>query len=465
MAGTLSSLGLGSSGALTADTIEKLKANDQKLQLDPIRSKIEFVSQQNQAYDLISSLVSSLGAVTGSLGGDLLYLDRSTSVTGDAVNISASSGVSPQDFSIDVVDLATKEIQESDAFLSRTAFVASGTGTINIAVGTSSFDIDVTSTTTLEDLSQMINDQAGGALKAQILNVADGDYRLVLTSGDTGLDQDIVVTDSSALLLQNLTQATAIQEGSDAHFKYNGIDFTRNSNTFDDIITGVEITLNETGLSNVTISQDSSNIAEEMSSFVSAYNSLFNEIDNALTADPEEGTVGVFNGDNTFKSLARDIKNTLFASNTDNQSLAGYFSTVSSDGTLTSAFELTETGRLIFNESVFKEKFNEDPAAAEAFLKYSTNDNGEQVNGVFKNLDDFIDNQVGFNGILSKFGDNLNDQITRLEEEGARAQELIDSRYETMFLRFAAYDRIIGGLERQFSALSLQIEAAINAKK
>ncbi len=465
MAGTLSSLGIGSSGALTADTIEKLKANDERLQLTPIRNKIEFVSQQNQAYDLISSLISSLGAVTGSLGGDLLYLDRSTSVTGDAVSISASSGVSPQNFSIDVVDLATKEIQESDKFLSKAAFVASGTGTINIAVGTSSFDIDVTATTTLEELSQAINDQAGDSLKAQILNVAEGDYRLVLTSGSTGLDQDIVVTDSSSLLLQNLTQATAIQEGSDAHFKYNGIDFTRNSNTFSDITTGIEITLNEAGLSNVTISQDSGNIADEMDSFVSAYNSLFQEIDNVLTSDPEEGTVGVFNGDNTFKSLARDLKNLLFASDGDNQSLAGFFSTIGADGTLTSAFELTESGRLTFNASVFKEKFEEDPAAAEAFLKYSTNEDGDQVNGIFKNLDEFIDNQVGFNGALGKYGDNLNNQITRLEEEGARAQELIDVRYETMFLRFAAYDRIIGGLERQFSALSLQIEAAIAAKK
>ncbi len=465
MAGTLSSLGIGSSGALTADTIEKLKANDERLQLTPIRNKIEFVSQQNQAYDLISSLISSLGAVTGSLGGDLLYLDRSTSVTGDAVSISASSGVSPQNFSIDVVDLATKEIQESDQFLSKAAFVASGTGTINIAVGTSSFDIDVTATTTLEELSQAINDQAGDSLKAQILNVAEGDYRLVLTSGSTGLDQDIVVTDSSSLLLQNLTQATAIQEGSDAHFKYNGIDFTRNSNTFSDITTGIEITLNEAGLSNVTISQDSGNIADEMDSFVSAYNSLFQEIDNVLTSDPEEGTVGVFNGDNTFKSLARDLKNLLFASDGDNQSLAGFFSTIGADGTLTSAFELTESGRLTFNASVFKEKFEEDPAAAEAFLKYSTNEDGDQVNGIFKNLDEFIDNQVGFNGALGKYGDNLNNQITRLEEEGARAQELIDVRYETMFLRFAAYDRIIGGLERQFSALSLQIEAAIAAKK
>lgn len=464
MAGTLSSLGLGSSGALNSETIEKLKANDEKLMISPITSKMELIGQQNQAYDLISSLLSSLSASTGSLGGDLLYLDRSTSVSGDSASVNVSSGVSPQSFSLDVTDLATKEIQESDQFLSKTAFVASGTGTINIAIGGTNYDIDVTATTTLEDLSQSINDTAGSAVKAQVLNVADGDYRLVLTSTETGSDQTISITDSSTLLLQNLVQGAPIQTGTDAHFKYNGIDFTRSTNTIDDITLGIEITLNETGLSNVNISQDSGNIVEEMKGFVAAYNNLTKEIDSSLTADPEKRTRGVFNGDNTFKSLTRDLKDVLFSSNSDNESLAGFFSTVNAGGVIESAFELSENGVLTFNETVFSEKFNEDPSAAEKFLKYSTDSDGEQIDGLFKNIDDFLENQIGYNGTFTQFGDSLNNKITKLEEEQLRTQELLNARYDTMFQRFAAYDKIIGGLERQFSSLNLQIQAALNAK-
>ncbi len=464
MAGTLSSLGIGSSGALSAETIEKLKVNDQKLQIDPIQRKIELIGQQNQAYDLINSLMSSLSASTGSLGGDLLYLDRSTSVSGDAASVTASAGVSAQSFSLDVTDLATKEIQESDKFLSKTAFVASGTGTFSLGIGALSYDINVTPTTTLEELAQSINDTAGSSVKAQVLNVAEGDYRLVLTSSKTGVDQTISITDSSTLLLNNLVQVAPIQAGSDAHFKYNGIDFTRSTNSFDDISVGVNITLNEPGLSNVTIAQNSSNIIEEIKGFVAAYNNLNKEIDNSLTADPEKGTIGIFNGDNTFKSLTRSLKSILFSSDGNNQSLAGYFSTVNSSGILKSAFEVNESGVLTFNETVFKEKFDSDPGTAEEFLKYSTNSDGEQVDGLFKKLDDFLENQIGYNGTFTKFGDSLNNKITKLEEEQVRAQELINIRYETMFLRFAAYDKIIGGLERQFSSLNLQIQAAINAK-
>lgn len=464
MAGTLSSLGIGSSGALSAETIDKLKANDEKLQIEPIQRKIELTGQQNQAYDLISSLMSSLSASTGSLGGDLLYLDRSTSVTGDAVSVTASAGVSAQSFSLEVADLATKEIQESDQFIATTSFVASAAGTISIGIGASSYDIDVTATTTLEDLAQSINDAAGASVKAQVLNVADGDYRLILTSKETGSDQTISVTDSAPVLLNNLVQVAPIQAGSDAHFKYNGIDFTRSSNSVDDISVGINITLNEVGLSNVTISQNSDTILDEMKGFVAAYNSLSKEIDNSLTADPEKGTIGVFNGDNTFKALTRDLKSVLFSSDGNNESLAGYFTTVNSAGVFESAFELTQNGVLIFNEAVFRTKFDSDPSAAEEFLKYSTNSDGDQVDGLFKKLDVFLENQIGFNGTFTKFGDSLNNKITKLEEEQLRTQELLNARYDTMFLRFAAFDKIIGGLERQFNSLSLQIEAAINAK-
>jgi len=464
MAGTLSSLGIGSSGALNAETIEKLKSNDEKLQIDPIKNKIEFVSQQNQAYDLINSLITSLGASTGSLGSDLLYLDRATSVSGDAASVSVSSGVSPQNFSLDVTNTATKEIQESDLFVTSTSTVASTAGTITVGVGSSSYDIDITASTTLEELSQLINDAAGTSVKAQVLNVANNDYRLVLTSQETGADQSISITDAGGILSTNLTQATPIQAGADANFKFNGIDFIRSTNTFDDIITGVEITLNDVGVSNISITQDSQKIADEMKSFVEAYNTLFTELDNVLTSDVEKGTIGVFNGDNTFKSLSREIKNILFSSDANNDSLAGFFSTTNAAGISSSAFELNESGTLSFNESVFKEKFDADPSAAEAFLKYSTDSDGEQEDGLFLKLDSFIENKVGFDGTFTAFGDSLNSKITALEEEGLRAQELIDARYETMFARFAAYDRIIGGLERQFSALNLQIEAAINAK-
>ena len=454
MAGTLSSLGLGSSGALSADTIDKLKENDQKLQIDPIKAKIENTTQKTQAYDLINSLTLGLSASTDRLGGDLLYLSRSTSVTGDGATVTAEDGVAPQSFTIDVTTLATKDIQQSSTFASKSDTIATADGTITISIDGQDFDIDVTSTTTLEEFKNSINDIAGEKVTANILNVAEGDYRLVVSSDETGDAQDITFTDAGGILNVGVDFAeTEVQNAVDASFKYNGIDFIRSSNTITDITVGVSITLLEEGKSaTATVSQDTDELATELSTLTSAYNSLFKELSNTTTSDLDEGTVGIFNGENTIKTLSREINKLLFQVDPQGNSIVNY------------GFELNQDGTLTFDEATFKTEFAKDPDAAEKLFKYETDTNGDVTDGIFKKLDEYLDNQTKSDGLLSSFGTSLNNQVDALREEQVRAQELLDARYETMFLRFAAYDRIIGGLEQQFASLSQQIQMAINAK-
>lgn len=460
MAGTLSSLGLGSSGALTADTIEKLKANDEALQINPIKRKIENTTQKTQAFELINSLTTSLSGSTDRLGGDLLYLNRSTSVIGDGALITAENGVEPQSFTVDVTTLAKKDIQQSSTFTTASDNIATSSGTVTISIDGQDFDIDVTATTTLQDFKDSINTIAGDKVTASILNVADGDFRLVVSSDETGSNQNISFssTDDTILGDGSLTASSffaeiEVQNAGDASFKYNGINFTRSSNTISDIIVGVSITLQTEGESSTaTVSQDTDEISSELSAFTTAYNSLFTQLTNTTTSDLEAGTIGIFNGENTIKTLSREINKLLFQTDSSGNSIVN------------SGFSLSEDGTLKFDESVFKSEFAKDPDAIEKLFKYKTDSNGDVTDGIFKKLDDFLDNQTSSNGLLSTFGAGLTNQTTSLQKEQLRAQTLLDARYDTMFVRFAAYDRIIGGLEQQFTSLQQQIQMAINAK-
>lgn len=462
MAGTLSSLGLGSSGALSADTIDKLKKNDEQLQINPIKAKIQNTTQKTQAYDLISSLMTGFSASTDRLGGDLLYLNRSTSVTGDGASVTVENGVAPQSFTIDVTKLATKDVNQSTAFSGLSALVATADDTIGISIDGRTFDINVTSTTTLEELKNSINDIAGEKVTASILNVADGDFRLIISSKESGSNQDITFSDNGFLTGSLIDQADLdadgiadgiVQTAGDSSFKYNGINFTRSSNTITDITVGVSITLLEEGKSaTATVSQDTNEIATELSTLTSAYNSLLRELTNTTTSDLDEGTVGVFNGENTIKTLSREINKLLFQTDPSGNSIVNY------------GFELNQDGTLTFDEAAFKAEFQKDPEAAEKLFKYETDSNGDVTDGIFKKLDDYLDDQTSTNGLLSTFGTSLSNQVDALYAEQTRAQELLDARYETMFFRFAAFDRIIGGLEQQFNSLRQQIEMSINAK-
>ena len=455
MGGTLSSLGLGSSGALSADTIDKLKANDEKFQIDPIKAKIENANQKTQAYDLLSSLMTTFGASADKLGGDLLYLDRTTTVTGDGADITAADGVFPQSFTIDVTTLATKDIQQSTQFTSETSQIANSDGTLTLSIDGKDFDIEVTSSMTLEDFKGEINKIAGDKVTASILNVADGDYRLVISSDETGDDQDITFSDASAFLKPTVNFAdTEVQNGTDASFKYNGIDFTRSSNEITDITLGVTINLKKEGESSTaTVSQSTDEIVSELSLFTSSYNSLVSQLTSTTTSDLEKGTVGVFNGESSVRDLTRSINKLLFQVDSNGNSLVNY------------GFELGQDGTLTFNESTFKTEFKKDPETVEKLFKYETNPKtGELTEGVFKKLDIFLDAQSETQGAFTLFGKSISNSVDGFIEEQSRTQKLLDTRYETMFFRFAAYDKIIGGLERQFGALQLQIEASINSK-
>lgn len=454
MAGTLSSLGLGSSGALSSDIIDKLKANDEAFQIDPIKNKISNTEQKSQAYDLLSSLITSFSGSTDRLGGDLLYLNRSTSVSGDGASVTAENGVEPQSFTIDVTTLATKDIQQSSAFTSDSDTIATADDTITISIDGSDYDIDITANTTLVDLKSSINEIAGEKVTASILNVAEGDFRLVISSNETGADQNITFSDLGNLNLGVNFAETEVQNAGNSSFKYNGITFSRPSNTIDDITLGISITLEKEGESSTaTISQDTDEITAELSTLTSAYNTLFTQLNNTTTSDPDEGTVGIFNGENSIKTLGREINKLLFSVTPEGNSAVNY------------GFDLSQDGTLRFDEAAFKTAFAKDPDGVEKLFKYETNpDSGDITDGIFKKLDDYLDDQTSHSGLLQTFGDGLNKELKALEEEQVRTQKLLDSRYETMFFRFAAYDGIIGGLEQQFSALSMQIEAAINAK-
>lgn len=195
MAGTISSLGIGS-GVLTADIIEQLKDNDYSLSVTPIENKITLEEQKGQALDLLDSLLTTFRTSVRALDDDALYQQRSVTGNSDGVSVTVEAGVNPQSFSISDAQMALANVHESGSFSSATESIASGDGSMWIDVGSDSFEINYTATMTLTELKDAINQQAGDKVSASVLQVGDSDYRLVLTSNETGVDQAITLSDS-----------------------------------------------------------------------------------------------------------------------------------------------------------------------------------------------------------------------------------------------------------------------------
>ncbi|MDD5718026.1 MAG: flagellar filament capping protein FliD [Sulfuricurvum sp.] len=241
---TINSLGLGSNGVLTADIIDKLKANDNALIVTPIDNKITLQKQKGDALTLLGSLLTSFKSSVNSLDDDGLYQKRSVAGSTSSVSVTADSGVAVQTFSISDTVLAKQNVQESGTFAALDSTISTGSGTMKISIGSASYNIDYTASTTLEELKTAINSQAGSAVKASTLQVGTNDYRLVLSSVQTGLDQTITLSDSLNGTLNNSLQS------------YKKIESDSFGAPTDTVATGAgDLTLNLDGVSH-TISYD-----------------------------------------------------------------------------------------------------------------------------------------------------------------------------------------------------------------
>ncbi|WP_458701419.1 flagellar filament capping protein FliD [Sulfurospirillum sp. 1307] len=361
MAGSLSNIGLGSNGALSYDVIDKLKKVDTSNQVTPIDNKISENSTKIKDLSVISTLTASLKGATSSLAEETTYLQRKSSVTGDGVSVNVSAGTAIQDFSIDVTNLAKRDIYQSASFSDMTStFTNAATDTININIDGKDYKIDITSSTTLSELKDKINDATDGKVQASILNVGGTTpYKLVVKSTNTGSSQAITMTSTNSSITD--LGLTNIQNAKDANFTFNGVSITRDSNTFDDLIVGVEITLKQEATTNtVNITQDTENIINNLNDFVSKYNELISNLNEATKYDTKTKTAGTFQGVSQITSMKSNINRILLSVDSQGRTLEEF------------GLSLNESGILEFNQTTFDKKMASDADGVKDFFSGST---------------------------------------------------------------------------------------------
>ncbi len=208
MAGVINSLGIGS-GVLTADIIDKLKNAEKEAVIDPIKKKKELTQQKSQAIDLLKSLMTTLKSSTAALSDDTMFSHRTVKGNNGSVEITANDGVDVQSFSLTNISLAKESVQQSGSFSSLDATISDSSGTMNLSIDGEVFDIDYTAGMTLEEFRDKINEVAGNAVTASILQTGDNAYSLIVKSDKTGEAQNITMFDKSGSLDANLVNKTA----------------------------------------------------------------------------------------------------------------------------------------------------------------------------------------------------------------------------------------------------------------
>ena len=413
------------------------------------------------------SLQSSLSNLQSALEGLVETSDfaafKATSGDTDLFEASASATATPGAHEIIVTQLAESHKLKSSGFSSGEK---TGEGTIHLKVGSSSTaDITVSATDTINDVAQAIND-AEAVVKAAV--IYDGsNYFLTLAADDTGEDNviNLTVTDTgdgnntdtnglSRLVYdqgntENLTQTQAAEN---AIITVDGVpNVNRASNTIDDVITGVTIGLkpdSDTDTATLTVSRNTSSIVSKINTFVSAYNEVLNFFSKYQSYDPETGTAGLFFGDGTTNSIRNRLRNMVAGTVPD---------VVSFDRLEDLGVSMNGGGQLEVDSSILNGALDDHfDDVVQFFTQTDVGSEGFAVRMV-DTLDAMLDSTNGTIAAktdgIQKGIDDIQDQVGRVERRISSWETRTRAEFQALELLLADYQATSNYLNQQLTGL------------
>ncbi|WP_198513970.1 flagellar filament capping protein FliD [Helicobacter pylori] len=275
---------------------------------------------------------------------------------------------------------------------------------------------------------------------------------------NAGMVQSYEASQNTLFMSKNL------QKASDSEFTYNGVSITRPTNEVNDVINGVNITLEQTTEPNkpaiISVSRDNQSIIDSLTEFVKAYNELIPKLDEDTRYDADTKIAGIFNGVGDIRTIRSSLNNVFsYSVHTDNgvESLMKY------------GLSLDDKGVMSLDEAKLSSALNSNPKATQDFFYGSDSKDmgGREIHqeGIFSKFNQVIANLIdGGNAKLKIYEDSLDRDAKSLTKDKENAQELLKTRYNIMAERFAAYDSQISKANQKFNSVQMMIDQAA-AKK
>lgn len=443
-----------SSGLPTQEIIGKL--------LDLERRPITLLENQKGQFNSRLEIFSDLAEKTRTLRDRLRDLDNlallgdtpsvdeefsrftATSTDDDVVSATASGSALPVTLDVRVTALAAAQRSVSQGFASRTSSVGTGSFGIQVGSGTAtSITID-SSNNTVEGLVRAINDADAG-VTASILNDGSGTpFRIVLQGNDTGVANSLTITPSLSggtapafLTTQAAANATIVLDPDGA----NPISIDSATNTFDDVLTGVSLTVSKLSpvdtSERITVAPDLDAIVESISEIVTAFNDITSIIQGQFTVDPSTNRGGPLIGDSTLSSLKTRLTSVIA-----NQFGSGSILSAGQIG-----LSLGNGAQLELDEDELRAKLESDFEGVRSFFAGT----GGLADSLRNVADAFVDTVDG--ALVSRI-EGTSRSIQDIDAQIAKAESRIDTVEEALVRQFAALERIVSDIQVQGNFLA-----------
>lgn len=424
--------GLDVSSLIQASMVyDRLPLERAQKQLSSTESKISALGQVKSA---IASLQEAAKNIADS---SKLYSYQGSLGNADIASVTANSGAVSGTYNLEVTQLATNH-----KLTSATNIDLSQGGTLKIQVGNGAEkDVSIAAGASLTDLAKAINDADAGA-SATVINGENGAQHLMLTSNETGKANEIKISSTNIASLNN-SSMTETQEAKNAIVKIDGITLAATSNTITDAVTGVDLTLKTTGNTQLTVSNDTSELESQLSKFVEAYNKARDTMKDLSKFDSSGNkNHGVLNGDGTVRSAMDELRGLLSAvpEGLGKTALTLVDLGVESNGAGTLSLD---TGKLkTAMQTDFAQVTKSIAAYGSAFEARTTAMNG---------TDGLITSRLdGLNAATSRLNDTISTQETRL----ATIQARYEKQYSNLEVLISSLTTTGNYLTQQLASLS-----------
>jgi flagellar hook-associated protein 2 len=449
------------SGAIDVSSIVSQLMQVERLPLTRLEQRETEIQSRLSAFGRVQSSLSTLETALATLAKPAGFAATKASVSGSGVEAVTSGTPAEGRYAIAVTQLARAQSMASARVATATTDIGTGTVTIKSGDGSTvlgTFDVGDSGAGTLTELRNEIN-AAGIGVRASLVNDA-GEVRLVLNAKETGSASAFTLETSAGLA----ALAFSTQQGAqDAQFKVNGLALTASSNTIDDAIEGVTLTLTSappagaapgtTVDGEVIVGIDTTPTIEAANAFVKAYNDIEKLIGDLTRYDPNTRTAAILNGESVLRTMQAQLRAGVRAAVSGT---AGDYARLSEVG-----ITVQTDGSLKLDASKFEDLVAADPAKVGRLFSASSATEGEQ--GLAVRLRAMVKALTQPDGTLDARQDGLRASIKTLDAQQERMEARLTLIEQRLTRQYSALDALLAVNSSRSTALANALAGLPNA--
>lgn len=323
---------------------------------------------------------------------------------------------------------------------------------LQIEVDGEATSLSVAAETTLSQLVEQINDDTDNpGITASTINDGldpDNPYKLVLTANGYGEDNRVTFLSQLPDLVMEELASQAAANSLNAQFTVDGIPYQRQSNTMSDVQSGLTLTLKGIGSSTVTVANNDDGVKEMVTTLVTAYNDVVQELRDKTAYDSETEEFGILTG-TTLWDLSFELQSMMTSTNIADP-----------DGNIKSLFDLglefDRDGNITIDDTLLSAAISDYSDGVQAFF---LGDSEEGIEGLADKINNRLRTLTGSAGAIEGERSSAQSRIDDLNLKFEEDTDRLTRRYDLLAKQFVALDSYMSKMKSMGNFLTGQFNS------